>query len=310
MEDRTPTYRIGQLAERTGVSPERLRAWETRYGLLSPVRSTGNFRLYSRDDERRVKLMRRHLANGLAAAEAAGMARSGVLASAALRAVPAVPDAAVRRARALMHGAIRDYDEGAAERALDELFSRFTIEAVVRDVLLPFLRDLGEAWRTGRATPGQEHFATSLIHARLLGLARGWGTGTGPRALLASPSGERHTIGLLCFGICLARRGWRIAFLGADTPNASIEHAATRIHPELVVIAALQERPWASAAGPIATIASGNRVALGGSAAGEEVARQAGAEWLEGDPITAAARVSRQAAPRREAPGVGLEPTT
>ena len=71
--------RIGELSKRAGVSPELLRAWERRYGLLRPTRSAGGLRLYSPADVERVRLMRQHLAEGLAAAEAAALAlRAGV----------------------------------------------------------------------------------------------------------------------------------------------------------------------------------------------------------------------------------------
>ena len=63
--------RIGALSKRAGVSEHVLRAWETRYGLLSPTRSPGGFRLYSEVDVRRVQRMRAYLADGLSAAEAA-----------------------------------------------------------------------------------------------------------------------------------------------------------------------------------------------------------------------------------------------
>src|SRR4051794_23117080 len=63
--------RIGELSKRTGVSPELLRAWERRYGLLHPTRSPSGLRLYSPPDVERVHVMRGHLAHGLAAAEAA-----------------------------------------------------------------------------------------------------------------------------------------------------------------------------------------------------------------------------------------------
>src|SRR5215208_6197721 len=63
--------RIGELSRRSGVSPELLRAWEQRYGLLRPLRSEGGFRLYSPEDEQRVAVMRSHLDRGLSAAEAA-----------------------------------------------------------------------------------------------------------------------------------------------------------------------------------------------------------------------------------------------
>src|SRR5512139_3278874 len=65
------TLRIGELSRRLGVSDHVLRAWERRYGLLQPVRSSGGFRLYSTADLERVRRMQRHLAEGLSAAEAA-----------------------------------------------------------------------------------------------------------------------------------------------------------------------------------------------------------------------------------------------
>src|SRR6478736_367747 len=63
--------RIGELSRRVGVSDHVLRAWETRYGLLTPERSPGGFRLYSDRDEHRIRRMQFHLAHGLSAAEAA-----------------------------------------------------------------------------------------------------------------------------------------------------------------------------------------------------------------------------------------------
>src|ERR1700748_2592044 len=56
--------RIGELSRRLGVSDHVLRAWESRYGLLKPVRSAGGFRLYSEADALRVRQMQAHLARG------------------------------------------------------------------------------------------------------------------------------------------------------------------------------------------------------------------------------------------------------
>ena len=72
MESGTAPDRRAQQA--AGVSPELLRAWERRYGLLQPTRSAGGLRLYSLDDLERVRGMQQHLAEGLAAAEAAALA--------------------------------------------------------------------------------------------------------------------------------------------------------------------------------------------------------------------------------------------
>ena len=39
--------RIGELSRRVGESPEVLRAWETRYAVVTPERTAGGLRLYS-----------------------------------------------------------------------------------------------------------------------------------------------------------------------------------------------------------------------------------------------------------------------
>ena len=66
-----PVLRIGELSRRVGVSGHVLRAWESRYGLLQPVRSAGGYRLYAEADASRVRQMQDQLARGLSAAEAA-----------------------------------------------------------------------------------------------------------------------------------------------------------------------------------------------------------------------------------------------
>src|SRR3954451_7468115 len=294
MEDRSPRLRIGQLAARTGVPPERLRKWEARYELLAPSRSRGGFRVYSLEDEQRVRLMERHLARGYSASEAAELAKEGVVAPSPARLAGTLPPRVAERSYRLLRKALSDFDEGAAQRALDDLFNAFTIEAVLRDAVLPFLREVGDAWAAGEATPGQEHFASTIIEARLLSLTRGWGSGDGPRALLACPEGERHTLGLLAFGLALSRRGWRITYLGGDTPTASLAHAAAKTAPAIVVLAASRPRWLSRDAEALASIAAGRRLAIAGAGAGEALADRLGAERLTADPVTAAAEIAAQ----------------
>src|SRR5437763_8507032 len=97
--------RIGELARRVGVSPELLRAWERRYGLLQPIRSAGGFRLYTAADAERVARMRGALDQGLSAAEAAR--------AAAVETRPSGDLLADAESRLL--AAIRDYDEAGAQ---------------------------------------------------------------------------------------------------------------------------------------------------------------------------------------------------
>ncbi|HSO98437.1 MAG TPA: cobalamin B12-binding domain-containing protein [Solirubrobacteraceae bacterium] len=57
------------------------------------------------------------------------------------------------------------------------------------------------------------------------------------RALLACAPGDQHTLGLIGFGIGLHQLGWRITYLGADTPTAMLASAAEQIEPDLVSVA-------------------------------------------------------------------------
>lgn len=285
--------RIGALSKRAGVSEHVLRAWETRYGLLSPTRSAGGFRLYSELDVRRVQRMRAYLADGLSAAEAA---RAVLAESTAPRTQEAVPDPVVVRtatvgAAASLRVALDDLDERGAHVVLDELFATLTIEAVIRDVLIPYLHDLGVRWSRGEVTVGQEHFASNVVRSRLAALTRGWGGGgAGPQALLACPPGELHDIALLSFGLVLRRSGWRVVFLGADSPMTDIERTTTALEPDLVMLAASDAARFDSVRPELVRLAQAGPLALAGAGASPDLAAAIGAQYVDNDPVTAAER--------------------
>ena len=161
--------------------------------------------------------------------------------------------------------ALDAYDEPLAQLLLDRMLAAFTLETVLRDALLPYLHELGERWERGEASVAQEHFATSVIRGRLLGLARGWGSGSGPLAVLACPPGEEHDLGLLALGIVLRARGWRVAYLGPDTPMETLADAARRMGADWVVISAVSEARLGAVEEEIARLVRNVPVALGGA---------------------------------------------
>ena len=283
--------RIGELSKRSGVSPELLRAWERRYGLLRPTRSGGGLRLYSLDDLDRVRLMREHLADGLAAAEAAALAVRP--STAAQSAEPALP---LDSARAHLADALDRFDEPRAQAVIDQLLAVATIDVVLADVVLPYLRELGERWQRGEISVAHEHFASSILRGRLLGLARGWGRGVGPLALLACVPDEQHDLGLLTFGLALRARGWRIAYLGPDTPLDTLDEAASSLAPALVVLSATAAERVEPIATGLRKLARRHTLALGGGGADERAAKAIGALVLSGDPVAAADHVTAQEA--------------
>jgi MerR family transcriptional regulator, light-induced transcriptional regulator len=274
--------RIGELSSRVGVSPELLRAWERRYGLLEPSRSAGGFRLYSATDEARVRRMLTYLDRGLAAAEAARRATSD----------GAEPDDDGRtpgeRLLEELGLALESFDDTRAHRLMDRALATYTEETVVGELVLPYLVELGRKWERGEVSVGQEHFASTLLRGRLLGLARGWDDGIGPRALLACLEGELHDIGLVAFGIGLSRRGWRITFLGANTPVDTIAATAEGLSPDIIVLSVSEADRLAAFASRLRSLAGAHRVAIAGAGATHAGAGEIGAELLEQGPLVAA----------------------
>jgi MerR family transcriptional regulator, light-induced transcriptional regulator len=281
--------RIGALSERVGVSSALLRAWEQRYGLLQPSRSAGGFRLYSAADEARVRSMQRHLAGGFSAAEAARLALAEPAGGGVDEREPAVRP---QQWASELKSALDRFDEPAAHAALDQLFAAFRLQTVLRDVVVPYLSELGRRWERGGASVAQEHFASNLLRGRLLGLARGWAESTGPRAVLACAPGELHDLPLIIFGLALAARGWSITYLGADTPIATIEEAITGVDRPLVVVAAMSPERFDAVQDELTELARSFRLALAGAGATKRLASVTQAALLlDEDPVTSAERV-------------------
>jgi DNA-binding transcriptional MerR regulator len=290
---------IGELSRRVDVAPDRLRAWERRYGLLRPRRSSGNYRLYSKVDEARIRLMRRYLDDGVPAAQAAELA---VGARFAVRAGDheRMHDDEAALAIDEMRASLDAFDETSAQRILEQLFAAYTPTTVIRDVLLPYLYRVGERWADGHLTVAQEHFATSFLQARLLALARGWDRGLGPRALLAAAPGEQHVCGLIAFGVALHQLGWRITYLGADTPWPMVASAAGTVAPDVVVVsAAMQGRVRETDA---REVAARWPLALAGAGCDPDRAARIGARCLEADPVSAAVAVAAMPSQAAAAP--------
>jgi DNA-binding transcriptional MerR regulator len=278
------TLRIGELSRRSGVSPELLRAWERRYGLLRPERSPGGLRLYSPADLERVRLMRGHLADGVAAAEAAALALRGDAEATA----PTSP-AALRDELA---AALDRFDEPRAQAVLDRLLAVTTVDTLLGHVVMPYLQELGERWEIGAASVGQEHFASGVLRGRLLGLARGWGLGVGPAAVLACLPGELHDLGLIAFGLALRARGWRVVYLGPDAPIETVDDAGRELQADLVVLHAVSVERVRPVAGELRGLARRHNVALGGAAVTDGAFDAGDVLLLTGDVIAEAARVT------------------
>ncbi len=232
--------------------------------------------------------MRANLDRGYSAAEAARLVLVAGPEPTVARVNAGDADADARDLRT----ALDEYDDARANHALDRMLAALSLDTVLRAVLA-YLHELGERWERGEASVAQEHFASNVLRGRLLGLARGWGQGTGERALLACAPGEQHDLAVIIFGLALRERGYRITYLGADTPIDTLTQAVAQLAPAVVVIgitSTVSLDPEATAA--MRRLSTRTRLALGGLGATNELAEAVGAEPLSADPIAEADRLA------------------
>lgn len=235
-------YTVKRAAALTGISADTLRMWERRYGVVTPVRTEGGYRLYDDAAITRLTAMHALVEAGWAPREAAAQVASGTtLGPIATQSPPeegrsdgdepgAVdPDLLVRLAREL--------DAESLRVGLDEVFARHELTELVDSWLMPALRRLGEAWHRGEVSVAAEHFVSAGVSRRLAAALDVIATPPGaPRVLLGLGRGSRHELGLLAFAVLLRRAGLDATYLGCDLPPDSWVVAVTTSDPQAVVL--------------------------------------------------------------------------
>jgi methanogenic corrinoid protein MtbC1 len=156
---------------------------------------------------------------------------------------------------------------------------------------MPYLHALGEGWEQGKVSVAVEHFASNLLRGRLAAFARGWGLGHGPLAILACAPGEQHDIALIAFGIVLHRHGWRVEYLGADTPIDDLTRMASEVRADLAVLAAVTPERFDGLTSHLSRLAHIVPLAIAGAGATKALADAVPARLLTGDPVTEAERM-------------------
>lgn len=249
--DTLPRHPIRVVAQRTGLTPATLRAWERRYGVVEPHRSDGGQRLYSDRDVARLLRLRllseagrpislvAVLGDGEAEAllqEDRDQARPGRRNGAPREEGPGpgvgaarITESAFRRVQAL--------DAEGLELTLRRAAVTLGAHPFLEEVLGPLLHRVGSAWEEGELTPAQEHLCTAVTE-RVLGWLAEPSTpdARGPRLVVATLPGERHGLGARLVAAAAALEGWRVTHLGIDLPPADIAAAAKSLEAAAVAV--------------------------------------------------------------------------
>ncbi|WP_139719306.1 MerR family transcriptional regulator [Serinicoccus chungangensis] len=226
-------YTVKQVADLTGVAPATLRAWERRYAVVEPQRSSSRYRLYDDTDIRRLSRMAELVRGGSPASLAATQVQAEALEPADTADLPAVEGPPV----ADLILAAQRYDQTLLTGVLDRALARTSFEHALEGWLMPALTELGRAWERGEVDVASEHFVSAAVHRRLSAAFDAAGLNEGaPVALVGLPPGALHQLGALAFAVCLRRQGIDVRFLGADVPVASWDHSVRTLGPAGVVV--------------------------------------------------------------------------
>lgn len=239
MASRRGKYRIQTVAEMTGIPAATLRAWERRYGIPSPERSSSSYRLFSDHDVSSIRKLKELCDEGMAPAEAARMVAR--IQEASNTPVDADP---YKRASENILRAVEDFDPTGVERAVRSAMFLGSASTVYQRVIGPTMRAVGERWHEGSFSIAQEHMATEALGAAARDMLRLLDPAAGAKeAVVACFADEEHALPLYGVAFVLVQWGLRPVVLGAKTPPSAVRHAVESIQPGLVALSVTLSPP-------------------------------------------------------------------
>ncbi|HET7460599.1 MAG TPA: MerR family transcriptional regulator [Longimicrobium sp.] len=263
VNDQEPRHPIRVVSERTGLSPDVLRAWEKRYGAVAPPRREGaGQRLYSDADVARLRLLRRVTGAGRSIGQVAALGDDDLArlaredeaqrAAAPAHAVTAGEGnaAAAYLQRAL--AAVSELDGGTLETVLRRALVVLGADAFIDDVAVPFLRRVGDAWEARTLSVAHEHLSSAVMR-RVLAIVSDAGAASAAAhtIVVATPAGQVHELGAMLAAASATAAGWRVVYLGADLPAADIAATAAETGASAVAVSALLPNDAAALAGEL-----------------------------------------------------------
>lgn len=259
-EDRTTiTWGVGAVADRLGIAASTLRTWERRYGVGPSHRTQGGHRRYTERDIDRVELLRRLVARGVSAQDAARVARSLdrenlAIALAEPEAGPIEPAEASDLIDAVM-AAAATLDREKLDKVIDGALRRDEFLDAWRGILAPALMRIASESSGGSLEAEAADLATQIVLAQLLSVRPAQ-----PRrrvdVVLATTDATADSLPLVAVDAALRSADVTTKFVDAGTPPGAVPAIVSGLQPQVVML-------WSSGFGAAvveATLAPGSSV--------------------------------------------------
>lgn len=235
------------VTQRTGLSPHVIRVWERRYGAVTPGRTDTNRRLYSEDEVQRLILLRRatnaghsirNVAN-LSTPELGELVGEGTqeqpMDGKDVRPAPRQSSAASLVDQALT--AVARLDAEGLEKALNRGAVELGQQALLQQVIVPLIEEIGNRWQRGALKVAHEHIATAVIRTFLGNFSRGYTVpSSAPGLIVTTPAGQLHELGAILVAAAANQQGWRVTYLGPSLPAEEIAGAVIQDNARAVAL--------------------------------------------------------------------------
>jgi len=227
-------FSISDLEQLSGIKAHTIRIWEQRYGLLRPVRTATNIRMYSEDDLRRLLNVTTLYGRGQRISQVARLTDAEI--SAAVLACSNDIHDYHLQVNALL-AAMLGFDEPRLSQLLSEAAQRLGFENMMLFVAYPLLQRIGLMWLAGTVDLAQEHLLAHLLRQKILAATDVLPSvpATARRWLLFLPADELHELALLFMNYLLRARGQHTLYLGQNLPLIGLTNVGLAYHPDAIV---------------------------------------------------------------------------
>lgn len=232
---KTKNYEIKYVAQRTGLSVHRIRAWERRYQAVTPERTATHRRLYSESDIRRLQLLRQAIDDGHRISKI-GHLEGDDLMKLVNRSPISGPSSAAAVIGDGKHGqvelvqmayrAVEDLDAHALETVLLRAQVSLPRRRLIEGLLVSLFDKIGKGWVQGTLGMTHEHMASAVVRSFLGANLRETAPTPGAAGIVvATLSGQRHELGAMSVALAAVDAGWSPLYLGPDLPAEAIAAA-------------------------------------------------------------------------------------
>ena len=229
-------YPIRYVAQQTGLSTHVIRVWEKRYQAVVPKRTESNRRMFCGKDIDRLKMLKTAIKIGHSISQIAGLSSEELMqlirlniSNASKVSTPREPgslNATYFYERSL--STVNNFDAKGLESVLDRAAVHLSKLELIKAVIEPLCKKIGELWEEGELKVINEHMATTVIHSFLWNLLRSAEVSeTSPKIVIATPGGHQHELGALAIALIACESDWQSLYFGPNLPAEEIAAAVT-----------------------------------------------------------------------------------